>query len=231
MIIFHRYYLYNIYTNHQFALDNSKLPIIALSCFFISTKSFDIKIKIDTFLDYSYKCGVVEKNRDKNNKEDLLFYEMDILCSNGFNISKYKFNLTNSYNIFQNILKSHKIEIKDDSLSQNIKINFLSLIQLASIFPFFLKYNPNTIILGCSNILLKNIFPNKEIQIWNNKEYSNIRNDIINFSNLFEKLFLQKRENSNNINDFNNINNANNPRLEEEEEINFENIQRINTNY
>ena len=105
MIIFHRYYLYNIYSNHQFSLDNSKLPIIVLSCFFISTKSFDIKIKIDTFLDYSYKCGVLEKNRDKNNKEDLLFYEMDILCSNGFNISKYKFNLTNSYNIFSKYFK------------------------------------------------------------------------------------------------------------------------------
>ena len=230
MIIFHRYYLYNIYTNHQFALDNSKLPLIALVCFFISTKSFDIKIKIDTFLDYSYKCGALEKSI--NDKEDLLFYEMDILCINGFNISKYKFNFTNSYNIFQNILKSHKIEIKDDSLSQNIKINFLSLIRLASIFPFFLKYNPNTIILGCSNILIKNIFPNREIQIWNNKEYSNIRNDIINFSNLFEKLFLQQRGNTNNINDFNNINNTNNQRLEEEEdEINFENIRKINTNY
>ena len=83
----------------------------------------------------------------------------------------------------------------------------------------------------CSNILIKNILPNREIQIWNNKEYSDIRNDIINFSNLFEKIFLQQRENTNNINDFNNINNANHPRLEEEDEINFENIQRINTNY
>ena len=103
MIIFHRYYLYNIYTNHQFALDNSKLPLIALVCFFISTKSFDIKIKIDTFLDYSYKCDVLEKSI--NNKVDLLFYEMDILSINGFNISKYKFNLTNSYNIFSKYFK------------------------------------------------------------------------------------------------------------------------------
>ena len=87
--------------------------------------------------------------------------------------------------------------------------------------------------MGCSNILIKNIFPNREIQIWNNKEYSDIRNDIINFSNLFEKLFLQQRGNTNNINDFNNINNTNNQRLEEEEEdeINFENIRKINTNY
>ena len=86
--------------------------------------------------------------------------------------------------------------------------------------------------MGCSNILIKNIFPNREIQIWNNKEYSDIRNDIINFYNLFEKLFLKQRENSNNINDFNNINNTNtNHSIVEEDEINFENIRRINTNY
>ena len=66
--MFHRYYLYNIYKNAHFILDNSKLAIIALTCFFITTKAFSIKIKKDLFLDYSYKCGILEKGKNKKNE-------------------------------------------------------------------------------------------------------------------------------------------------------------------
>ena len=72
--MFHRYYLYNIYKNPQFILDNSKLAIIALTCFFITTKAFSIKIDIDLFLDYSYKCGILEKAENKKMKK--IYYIM-----------------------------------------------------------------------------------------------------------------------------------------------------------
>ena len=231
--MFHRYYLYNIYKNAHFILDNSKLAIIALTCFFISTKAFSIKIKKDLFLDYSYKCGILEKAENKKNEENLLYYEMDILCSSGFNKSQYELNYTNSYNIFQNVFKSLKIEIKNVSLSQKVKQYFLSLIQLSFIFPFFLNYSPQIIILGCTNMFLKKFFPNRKIQIWNIKEYSDIRTEIINFSDLFEKIFARQRETissgGNLENDFNNINNTHFS-IDEENEINFEIIRTINTN-
>ena len=231
--MFHRYYLYNIYKNTHFILDNSKLAIIALTCFFITLKAFSIKIKKDLFLDYSYKCGILEKGKNKKNEENLLYYEMDILCSSGFNKSQYELNYTNSYNIFQNVFKSLKIEIKNVSLSQKVKQYFLSLIQLSFIFPFFLNYSPKIIILGCANIFLKKNFPNRKIQIWNIKEYSDIRTEIINFSDLFEKIFARQRETINSggnlENDFNNINNTHFS-IDEENEINFEIIRTINTN-
>ena len=80
MIFFHKYYLYNLYEKNQFVLDNSKVAIIAVTCFLIATKSFDIKIRIDNILDYSYKCDILEKNRNQKNKEELLLYENEILC-------------------------------------------------------------------------------------------------------------------------------------------------------
>ena len=58
-------------------------------------------------------------------------------------------------------------------------------------------------------------------------EYSDIHMDIINFTNLFEQLFIR---NTGNTNNFNNItNNRNNTNIEENE-INFEIIRTINTN-
>jgi len=70
-------------------------------------------------------------------------------------------------------------------------------------------------------------------QIWNIKEYSDIRTEIINFSDLFEKIFARQRETIrsgvNLENDFNNINNTHFS-IDEENEINFEIIRTINTN-
>ena len=227
MIFFHRYYLYNLYSKNQYNLDNSKVAIIAVTCFLIATKSFDIKIKIKDILDYSYKCNVLEKNRNEKNKEELLLYESEILCIIGFNISLYKLNYTYSCNVLQDIFKSLKIEIKDASSSQKVKEYFLGIIRFSFIFPFFLNYSPKSIVLGCINILFKQLFPNNVNQIWNKKEYSDIHMDIINFTNLFEQLFIR---NTGNTNNFNNItNNRNNTNIEENE-INFEIIRTINTN-
>ena len=227
MIFFHRYYLYNLYSKNQYNLDNSKVAIIAVTCFLIATKSFDIKIKIKDILDYSYKCNVLEKNRNEKNKEELLLYESEILCIIGFNISLYKLNYTYSCNVLQDIFKSLKIEIKDPSSSQKVKEYFLGIIRFSFIFPFFLNYSPKSIVLGCINILLKQLFPNYVNQIWNKKEYSDIHMDIIDFTNLFEQLFIR---NTGNTNNFNNItNNRNNTNIEENE-INFEIIRTINTN-
>ena len=227
MIFFHRYYLYNLYSKNQYNLDNSKVAIIAVTCFLIATKSFDIKIKIKDILDYSYKCNVLEKNRNEKNKEELLLYESEILCIIGFNISVYKLNYTYSCNVLQDIFKSLKIEIKDACSSQKVKEYFLGIIRFSFIFPFFLNYSPKSIVLGCINILFKQLFPNNVNHIWNKKEYSDIHMDIINFTNLFEQLFIR---NTGNTNNFNNItNNRNNTNIEENE-INFEIIRTINTN-
>ena len=227
MIFFHRYYLYNLYSKNQYNLDNSKVAIIAVTCFLIATKSFDIKIKIKDILDYSYKCNVLEKNRNEKNKEELLLYESEILCIIGFNISEYKLNYTYSCNVLQDLFKSLKIEIKDASSSQKVKEYFLGIIRFSFIFPFFLNYSPKSIVLGSINILLKQLFPDYVNQIWNKKEYSDIHMDIIDFTNLFEQLFIR---NTGNTNNFNNItNNRNNTNIEENE-INFEIIRTINTN-
>ena len=227
MIFFHRYYLYNLYSKNQYNLDNSKVSIIAVTCFLIATKSFDIKIRIKDILDYSYKCNVLDKNRSEKNKEELLLYESEILCIIGFNISVYKLNYTYSCNVLQDIFKSLKIEIKDASSSQKVKEYFLGIIRFSFIFPFFLNYSPKSIVLGCINILFKQLFPNYVNQIWNKKEYSDIHMDIINFTNLFEQLFIR---NTGNTNNFNNItNNRNNTNIEGNE-INFEIIRTINTN-
>ena len=227
MIFFHKYYLYNLYSKNQYNLDNSKVAIIAVTCFLIATKSFDIKIRIKDILDYSYKCNVLDKNRNEKNKEELLLYESEILCIIGFNISEYKLNYTYSCNVLQDIFKSLKIEIKDASSSQKVKEYFLGTIRFSFIFPFFLNYSPKSIVLGCINILFKQLFPNYVNQIWNKKEYSDIHMDIINFTNLFEQLFIR---NTGNTNNFNNItNNRNNTNIEENE-INFEIIRTINTN-
>ena len=227
MIFFHKYYLYNLYSKNQYNLDNSKVSIIAVTCFLIATKSFDIKIRIKDILDYSYKCNVLEKNRNEKNKEELLLYESEILCIIGFNISEYKLNYTYSCNVLQDIFKSLKIEIKDASSSQKVKEYFLGIIRFSFIFPFFLNYSPKSIVLGCINILFKQLFPNNVNHIWNKKEYSDIHMDIINFTNLFEQLFIR---NTGNTNNFNNItNNRNNTNIEENE-INFEIIRTINTN-
>ena len=228
MIFFHKYYLYNLYAKNQFFLDNSKVAIIAVACFLIATKSFDIKIRIDNILDYSYKCDVLEKNRNQKNKEELLLYENEILCVIGFNALDYKFNYAYSCNILNDIFKSLKIDIKDSSTLQKVKEYFLLFIRYSFVFPFFLNYSPRSLALGCINLLFKYLFPNRANQIWNIKEYSDIRIDIINFTNLFEQIFIRTQVNANN---FNNIsNNANNTNNEEKNEINFEIIRTISTN-
>lgn len=229
MIFFHKYYIYNLYTNNEFDLDNSKLPIIAVTCFYIAIKSFDIKKRIDYILEYSYKCGVLQKSLNQKNKEELLFYENDILCVNGFNVNDYGLTYTESYDILQEIFKFYKIEIKNSSSSEILKNKYLNLIRLSFIFPFFLNYTPKTIVLSCINILFKLLFPQYIFQCFNHKEYSDIRTDIINCSNLFEQFFMNKNETINNNTITNNINTTNNENKEDKEEIeiNFGTIRTI----
>ena len=236
MIFFHRYYIYNLYSNNHFELDNSKLAIIAVTCFFIATKSFDVKIKIDVILEYSYKCGVLQNNQNQKNKEELLFYEQDILCVNGFNINDFGITYTDSYTILEEIFKLYKIQIKDSSLKR-VKKSFYRIIRLSFIFPFFLNYSPKTIVLSCINTLFKLLFPNYSNQIFDGKEYSDIRTDIINCSNLFEHFFIIKKENTNDNIISNIINNTNHENVssnennveKEESELNFEIIRTINS--
>ena len=94
-----------------------------------------------------------------------------------------------------------KIEFKDNAVSETIKEYFIAQIRYSFVFPFFLNYDKKTIILSCINLLLKQLFPNYIITLWDNKEYINFKSDIIQCSKLFEQFLNEKKENNDNKND------------------------------
>lgn len=225
MISFHKYYIYNLSLN-QANFDNNKLAYIAVSCFLTGTKSSDFKIRIDDILNYSYKCNILCQKINNENREKVLYYEFEILTVMQFNISNYGLTYKNAYFIFEKIIKSLKIEFKDDSVSEKIKDYFIAQIRYAFVFPFFLNYDKKIIILSCVNLLLKQLLPNYINSIWENKEYIDIRAEIIECSNLFEQFLNGKKENRDNID----INNKNDKNItSNEKEINIGIIRTINS--
>ena len=205
---------------------NNKLAYIAVSCFLTGTKSSDFKIRIDDILNYSYKCNILCQKINNENREKVLYYEFEILTVMQFNISNYGLTYKNAYFIFEKIIKSLKIEFKDDSVSEKIKDYFIAQIRYAFVFPFFLNYDKKIIILSCVNLLLKQLLPNYINSIWENKEYIDIRAEIIECSNLFEQFLNGKKENRDNID----INNKNDKNItSNEKEINIGIIRTINS--
>ena len=200
MICFHKYYIYNLYSNKAI-LNNSLLEYIAVACFFSGTKSSDFKIRVDDILNYSYKCNILNQKTHDENRDKILYYEFEILNVMQFNITNYGLTYKNAYFVLDNIYKLLKIEFKDNSVSEKIKEYFIAQIRYSFVFPFFLNYDKKTIILSCINLLLKQLFPNYIITLWDNKEYINIKSDIIQCSKLFEQFLNEKKENNDNKND------------------------------
>ena len=222
MIFFHKYYIYNLYSK-QVDLDNTKLAYLAVACLYVGTKSSDLKIRIKDILEYSYKANILPKELGDKNREIILNYEFEILRIIQFDISNYGLTYKSSYYIFESIFNSLKLEYKDPSVSENIKDYFLAQLRYSFIFPFFLKYDKKTIILSCVNLIFKQLFPNSIIPFWENKEFSDIKLDIIDCSKLFSQLLIPKKENSVYENNINNINN------EEEKGININIVRNINS--
>jgi len=226
MIFFHKYYIYNLSINKvDIDINNTKLSYIAVACFLSGTKSSDFKIKVDDILNYSYKCNILSQEMNSENKEKVLYYEFEILTVMQFNNSNYGLTYKNAYLIFEKIIKSLKIEFRDNSVSEKIKDYFIAQIRYAFVFPFFLNYDKNTIILSCVNLLLKQILPNNIVSIWENKEYIDIRAEIIECSNLFEQFLCHKKDNieiNNKIKSDKNI-------TSDEKQINIEIIRTINS--
>ena len=216
MIFFHKYYIYNLSIN-KVDIDNIKLSYIAVACFLSGTKSSDCKIKLDDILNYSYKCNILSQKMHEENREKVLYYEFEILTVMQFNNSNYGLTYKNAYLIFEKIIKTLKIEFRDNSVSEKIRDYFIAQIRYAFVFPFFLNYDKNTIILSCVNLLLKQILPNNIVSIWENKEYIDIRAEIIECSNLFEQFLGAKKDNI--------INN----KISDEKQINIEIIRTINS--
>jgi hypothetical protein len=222
MIFFHKFYIYNLYSK-QVDLDNTKLAYLAVACLYVGTKSSDLKIRIKDILEYSYKANILPKELGDKNREIILNYEFEILRIIQFDISNYGLTYKSSYYIFESIFNSLKLECKDPSVSENIKDYFLAQLRYSFIFPFFLKYDKKTIILSCVNLIFKQLFPNSIIPFWENKEFSDIKLDIIDCSKLFSQLLIPKKENSVYENNINNINN------EEEKGININIVRNINS--
>ena len=225
MIFFHKYYIYNLYLN-QANFDNIKLAYIAIASFLTGTKSSDFKIRIDDILNYSYKCNILCQKMNNENREKVLYYEFEILTVMQFNIFNYGLTYKNAYFVFETIIKSLKIEFKNDSISEKIKEYFIAQIRYSFVFPFFLNYDKKIIILSCANLLLKQLLPNHIISIWENKEYIDIRAEIIECSNIFEQFLNSEKKNKDNIE----INNKNDKNItSNEKQINIGIVRTINS--
>lgn len=193
--------------------------MVAIACFFIAAKITEKKLDIKFILNICYKCNILEKDLGDLDKEAVFLFENKIMLINIRNISYYNFSYKNSYAILETILRNNNIEIK--APNSEIKKYFLGNIGYFFVFPFFFNYSQKTIALSCTNLLLKKIYPNFSIQFSNNN-YSELKEDVISCSYLFEQIFLQKKEN--NVNSGNITNNTNG----EERRINFGTIRTIN---
>lgn len=226
MIFFHKYYLYNLFTN-SVDLDNTKLTYLCIACFFVGLKTSDIKFKLVDVLKYSFKCDVLSQTPNETDKEKVLGYEFEILNIIQFDITNYGLTYKNAYYYFETTCKSLKFEFKEPFNSENAKDYFITLIRFSFIFPFFLKYEQKVISLSCTYFLLKQKIP-KYQTLFSLKEYSEFQNDIIECSNILEQFLKSQRLNTinNNINsNVNNINNINN----EQNGINIGIIREINS--
>ena len=226
MIFFHKYYLYNLFTNNV-DLDITKLTYLCIACFFVGLKSSDIKFKLIDVLEYSFKGNVLCQKPNDADKEKVLSYEFQILNIIQFDITNYGLTYKKSYYDFETTCKSLKAEFKDPSISEKIKDYYIALIRYSFIFPFFLKYEQKVITLSCTHLLLEQFIP-KYQTIFSLKEYSEFQNDIIECSNLLEQFLQSQRMNTINNNPNTNVNNINNIN-NEQNRINIGIIREINS--
>ena len=234
LILYHKYCIYNLFTNSQLFNkfnDIKDFSYISIACFFISIKTSNYLMKIDSILDICYKNNILIANNEVEKmkiKNMILNYDTDILFSLNFNVEHEL-----PYNYIKNIwedastkileyIKNNNINIKisnnilnnrdDSSILKLIKEKIADILNYSFLFPFFLYYNSKIIALSCLNIALKHFKIKLNIIdiISNHKEMEIISMDEIEVcSSLIDEMILSKIKKVNNEMQVNNINNIN----------------------
>ena len=211
MIIFHKYYLFNLLNGSINNINSKDFSLLCISCFLIGIKSSDILIRIDDILECIYKNKIlkIDNNLLETHKKIIFNYEFEILESLGFDINSYNLNLKYISCIFDNINNKIKIE-SDVAKIKKIKEYLIAQIRYSFILPIFLKFNILTIVLSNIIMIIKQLSINFEIktilcELKGNEEIT--LQDIDDFIKLFEFFLVSQKDNNNNeINDFKNIN-------------------------
>jgi len=233
MIIFHKYYLFNLINNTINNINSKDFSLLCISCFLLGTKSSDILIRIDDILECIYKNNFLKiENNLEYHKKIIFNYEYDILESLGFDLGTYNFTYKYISYIFDIINNIIKIE-SDATKLKKMKEYLIAQIRYSFTLPFFLKYNFPTIILSNIIIILRQLSKNFEIEVLiselnKNKEiYEEItRIDIDNFINLFE-FFLMPKKNKDVVINKNEINENKTINMDAVRKINFANVDNI----
>ena len=234
LIIYHKYYIYNLFTNSQLLNkfnDSKNFSCISIVCFFISIKTSNYLMKIDSILDICYKNSILIANSEDEKikiRNMALNYDSDILFSLNFNIEyELPYNFIKNIwgdastkileyinnNIINKSINNNILNCGDDSSKLKIiKENIADILNFSFLFPFFLYYSSITIALSCLNISLKHFKIRLNIIdiISNHKEMESISMDDIEVcSSLIDEMILSKIKKVNNEMQMNNINNIN----------------------
>ena len=203
MIFFHKYYLCNLINNTTNNIINNKnFTLLCISCFLLGIKSSDIYIRINDILHYIYQDNILINNNNKESDKNIIFYyEYEVLESLGFDIASYHIRQKYISDLVETINNKIQYE-KDENKTKKIKEYIIAYIKYCFILPVFLKFNPQTIVLSCINIIFKKLLNNFDIgQIIDLKRENVKHSDIDNFCEL-QNFFLEpKKTNDNNIND------------------------------
>lgn len=232
MIFFHKYYLYNLINNSIIDINNKDFSLLCISCFLLGTKSSNFLMRIDDILKCIYDNNILQNDNNpmENHKKIISYYEYEVLESLGFDIKSYDINLKYAYYIFDIINNQIHIE-KDEAKLKKAKEYLIAQIRYSFILPFFLKFNPSTIILSTINIFFKKLKKNIDIGqvISDLKKHDEITlSDVDNFCNLYEFLILRK--NTNEVNDKNEINDNKTINMDIIKKINLGNSDNIQLN-
>ena len=157
MIFLHKYFIYKIFSSippsnflQELEKNNDDLINICIACFFITTKSTWYATRLSLILDKN-----LDENANKTkHKEEVIFYEYDILNSINFNLENdlpYKY----AKSLWDEISKAIYLKYKNDKILKDIKEKWSSFILYSYLFPFFLKFDSVVIALANLDIVLK----------------------------------------------------------------------------
>ena len=157
MIFLHQYFIYKIFSsnppsNFLQELEKNKYDLIniCIACFFITTKSTWYATRLNLILDKN-----LEENANKvKHREQIIFYEYDILNSINFNLENdlpYKY----AKSLWDEVSKAIYQKYKNNLILKDIKEKWSNFILYSYLFPFFLKFDSLVIVLANLDIVLK----------------------------------------------------------------------------
>ena len=157
MIFLHKYFIYKIFSttppsNFLQELDKNHYDLIniCIACFFITTKSTWYATRLSLILDKN-----LEENANKaKHREQVIFYEYDILSSINFNLENdlpYKY----AKSLWEDVAKAIYQKYKDDKILKDIKEKWSSFILYSYLFPFFLKFDSPVLALANLDIVFQ----------------------------------------------------------------------------